>query len=118
MSVSFYGGFMPGTFPGGGGSEEASRGIASTMIDENGQLIITYTDGTSQNVGKVVGEDGITFTPIPVLNTEDSTFTLSWTNDGDLPNPDPVQYPYDAPDEGDYWEEIGGGESSDIPEIG
>lgn len=34
------------------------RGIASAIIDEDGHLIITYTDGTIGDLGKVTGENG------------------------------------------------------------
>ncbi|WP_296132720.1 ExeM/NucH family extracellular endonuclease [uncultured Corynebacterium sp.] len=40
-----------------------ARGITSTTIDDNGHLIITYTDGTTEDAGKVVGEDGAAGTP-------------------------------------------------------
>ncbi len=33
-------------------------GIASVVIDENGCLVITLTDGTVKNLGNVIGEDG------------------------------------------------------------
>lgn len=35
-----------------------ARGIKSVTIDDNGHLIITYTDGTTEDAGKVVGADG------------------------------------------------------------
>lgn len=35
-----------------------AKGITSTSIDGSGNLIIFYTDGTSSNVGKVVGPKG------------------------------------------------------------
>jgi hypothetical protein len=34
------------------------RGIRSMRVDEVGDLIVTYTDGATQNVGHVRGEDG------------------------------------------------------------
>ncbi len=34
-------------------------GIASILINENGELVITYTDGVVVNVGTVVGADGL-----------------------------------------------------------
>ena len=40
-----------------------ARGITSTTIDDNGHLIITYTDGTTEDAGKVVGDDGAAGTP-------------------------------------------------------
>ncbi|WP_246819878.1 ExeM/NucH family extracellular endonuclease [Corynebacterium sp. HMSC070E08] len=35
-----------------------ARGIKSVTIDDEGHLIITYTDGTTEDAGKVVGADG------------------------------------------------------------
>lgn len=104
MSISFYGGFIPGTFPGTGGGGEAGRGISQVKIDENGRLIINYTDGTSEDVGEVVGKNGYTFIP-----SIDSDGVLSWTNDGNLPNPDSVDLTIDTnePDDTDYWGTIG-----------
>lgn len=43
------------TFAGSGGS---ARGIASAAINGSGQLVLTYTDATTQNVGTVKGADG------------------------------------------------------------
>lgn len=34
-------------------------GIADSEINANGELVLTYTDGNEQNVGKVKGEDGV-----------------------------------------------------------
>ena len=34
------------------------RGIAKAEINANGELTLTYTDGTTVNLGKVVGADG------------------------------------------------------------
>jgi hypothetical protein len=39
-------------------AETTIRGISGTAIDSNGHLIISYTDGTSQDVGNVVGSNG------------------------------------------------------------
>lgn len=35
-----------------------ARGIKSVTINDEGHLIITYTDGTTEDAGKVVGSDG------------------------------------------------------------
>lgn len=35
-----------------------TKGIQSTAINGNGELVVTYTDGTSENLGVVVGSDG------------------------------------------------------------
>lgn len=100
MSVSFYGGFIPGTMGGGSGSD--GRGIASVTIDENGQMIIKYTDGKSENIGPVIGPRGYTFTP----QIQDNI--LSWSNDGNLPNPDPFELPTSSSTaEDDVWGNIG-----------
>lgn len=40
-----------------GPAGEDGRGIASTAI-EDGRLVVTYTDGTSRDVGRVVGQQG------------------------------------------------------------
>lgn len=106
MSVSFYGGFAPGTMGGGGGGTPG-RGIQSIKLDENGQMIITYTDGISENIGSVIGPRGYTFYPDIVDNT------LIWTNDGNLPNPDPFEFPTTSCEcEDDIWGTIGDSESS------
>ena len=34
------------------------RGVTNAEVNENGELILTYTDGTIQNLGKVKGADG------------------------------------------------------------
>ena len=73
---------------------EDGRGIASATINSNGELVLTYTDNTTDNLGVVVGEDGqdatggangVTFTP-----SVDNDGNLSWTNDGGLTNPTTV----------------------------
>ena len=37
---------------------EPARGVAGLLIDRDGQLITTYTDGATQKVGVIVGKDG------------------------------------------------------------
>ena len=57
----------------------------------DGDLIITLSDGRVLNAGHAVGEDGVTF--IPSINEQK---ILSWTNDGSLENPEPVDLnPFD-----------------------
>ena len=34
------------------------RGIAEAVVNEDGELVLTYTDGETQNLGRVVGADG------------------------------------------------------------
>lgn len=45
--------------PGKDGSNgQDGRGIASTKVDDNGDLQITYTDGSTSDAGHVVGQNG------------------------------------------------------------
>lgn len=41
-----------------GDQGETGKGISKAEINAKGELIITYTDGTSDNLGKVTGNDG------------------------------------------------------------
>lgn len=83
--------------PGGGGPNPPAVGIKTIFINENGELIFTLTDGSSQNVGVVVGRNGVTFIPHIENNV------LYWTNDGGLKNPTPISL--DGNDE-TVWTEI------------
>lgn len=91
--TSFYGGACV-IINNGGGSGEDGVGISNTEINENGELVLTYTDGTVKNVGKVTGT---TFTP-----DIDEDGTLSWSNDGGEENPEPVNLFTDA----DSWNQL------------
>lgn len=46
------------TSGGGGGTGPAGRGVEDATVNEDGDLIITYTDDTLHNAGHVVGVDG------------------------------------------------------------
>lgn len=73
----------------GGGPGTPGVGIKKAELNEQGELIFTYTNNVVQNVGPVVGTDGkngVTFIP----HTDNNI--LSWTNDGSLPNPDPIDF--------------------------
>lgn len=48
-----------------GAQGPAGRGIASTEISESGHLIVTYTDGTSTDLGPVIGPQGVQGEPGP-----------------------------------------------------
>ena len=58
-----------------GADGKDGRGISSTSINADGHLILTYSDGTSDDLGRVVGTDGQDgkdgASPFP--------FTFSWT---------------------------------------
>lgn len=80
--------------------ENENPGIASCLVDEDGYLIVTLTNGQTINAGYVGTADGITFVPHV---SEDKI--LTWTNDGGLENPAPVDLnPFDEwstlPEEG------------------
>lgn len=69
-------------------------GVSSFVIDENGDLIATLTSGKIINAGHVVGKDGVDgkdgvngVTFVPHVSDD---YILSWTNDGGLENPAPV----------------------------
>lgn len=68
---------------GGGGTYE---GVVDCEINDAGELIATFTDGTTKNLGKVVGEDGGVYVPhIDEHNV--LTFTLE---ESPTDAPDPV----------------------------
>lgn len=78
----------------------ASCGIKSFDVDENDNITITLTNGRVLELGQIAGASGATFTP---HISEDKI--LTWTNDQNLPNPDPVDLnPFDEwvtlPEEG------------------
>lgn len=77
------------------GSEhgDGSDGVSVTdcEINADGDLIVTLSDGNKINAGRATGEDGVTFIP-----SIDEQKILSWTNDGGLENPEPVDlWPHD-----------------------
>lgn len=86
--------------------EMCNCGIKSFDVDENDNITITLDDGRVIDLGHIAGASGATF--IPHI---DENKILTWTNDGNLPNPDPVDLnPFDewVDDEtnSDYvWEE-------------
>lgn len=57
----------------------ANKSVASCAVDPSGNLIITYTDATTQNAGKVVGSTGAT----PILQNGNTT-TLAFGNPASL----------------------------------
>jgi len=66
-------------------------GIAKFEVDENDNITITMNDGRVIDLGHVAGASGATF--IPHVSDD---LILSWTNDGGLENPEPVDLnPFD-----------------------
>lgn len=75
--------------------------IDNIEVNEEGHLVVILTNGRIIDAGYVGNTDGVTF--IPHISDDK---ILSWTNDGGLDNPNPVDLnPYDE------WSEINGVES-------
>lgn len=55
-------------------------GIKDVEINENGELVVNYTNGESENLGVVVGEDGKDFTA-SVENVYNNSITIEGTTD-------------------------------------
>jgi hypothetical protein len=71
--------------------EMCNCGIESFDVDENDNITITLVDGRVIDLGQIAGANGVTFTP-----HIDEKKILTWTNDGGLPNPAPVDLnPFD-----------------------
>lgn len=52
-------------------------GIADIKLNENGELIITLTDGTENNLGKVKGEDGVGISGVSINENGELIVTLT-----------------------------------------
>lgn len=73
-------------------------GLQSIEIDKDGNLVVTFTDGTVSNLGRVVGIDGKVYVP----HIDKDTNILSWTiedKEGEIPDP------IDLSDNGE-WEDV------------
>lgn len=64
---------------------DTARGIINMEINENGELIVTFDDEETQNLGKVVGKDGAVYVP-HVDSHKILTFTIE-TDPGEVPDP-------------------------------
>ena len=81
-----------------GDDDPTGVGVTNCEINADGDLIVTLSDGNKINAGRATGEDGVTFIP-----SIDEQQILSWTNDGGLENPEPVDLnPHDE------WSDIDG----------
>lgn len=88
-------------FPQTSGSGGTYEGVIDCEINESGELIATFTDGTTKNLGKVVGDNGAVYVPhIDEHNV--LTFTIE-ENPADIPDPVDLN-PHDE------WSEIDGSE--------
>ena len=58
----------------------------SIEINKDGDLVVTFTDGTVSNLGRVTGADGKVYVP----HIDKNTSVLSWTiedKEGEVPDP-------------------------------
>lgn len=79
-----------------------ASGIDNCEVNEEGHLIVTLTNGRIIDAGYVGSTDGVTF--IPHISEDN---ILTWTNNGGLENPEPVDLnPFDE------WVEIDDVESN------
>ena len=97
---------------GSGGGTGEQFGLQSIEIDKDGNLVVTFTDGTVSNLGKVVGSDGKVYVP----HLDKDTSVLSWTiedKEGEIPDP------IDLSDNGEWTEvtEDSSGETDYIWEV-
>ena len=65
--------------------DDTARGLVNMKIDENGDLIATFSDMSVQNLGRVVGEDGAVYVP-HIDERKVLTFTIQTTPSG-VPGP-------------------------------
>lgn len=52
-------------------------GIAELAIDESGELVVTLTDGTEKNLGKITGEDGVGVAGVAINEKGELIVTLT-----------------------------------------
>lgn len=52
-------------------------GIADIKLNENGELVVTLTDGTEKNLGKVQGEDGVGISGVSLNENGELIVTLT-----------------------------------------
>lgn len=65
---------------------DTSKGISNMAINELGELIVTFNDETTQNLGMVVGRDGMVYVP-HVDEHKVLTFTIEPEPGGEPPPP-------------------------------
>lgn len=65
---------------------DTSKGILDMAINELGELVVTFDDETTQNLGEVVGKDGAVYVP-HVDEHKVLTFTIETEPGGELPPP-------------------------------
>lgn len=86
---------------------DRARGILDMEINELGELIVTFEDETTQNLGVVIGSDGVVYVP-HIDEHKVLTFTIE-TESGEVPEPVDLN-------PNDEWSDIGEG-SMDSPGV-
>ena len=81
-----------------GSGSDTQFGLQSIEINKDGDLIVTFTDGTVSNLGRVVGADGKVYVP----HLDKDTSILSWTIED---RAGAVPPPLDLSDHGE-WEHV------------
>lgn len=66
--------------------DNTARGLINMEINESGDLIATFSDMSTQNLGRVVGKDGVVYVP-HIDERKVLTFTIKTKPSG---TPDPV----------------------------
>lgn len=80
---------------------DEARGILNMEINELGELVVTFEDETTQNLGVVIGKDGVVYVP-HVDEHKVLTFTIE-SEPGEVP--DPVDL-----NPNDEWSDMGDGD--------
>lgn len=52
-------------------------GIAELALNESGELVVTLTDGTEKNLGKITGEDGVGIAGVAINEKDELIVTLT-----------------------------------------
>lgn len=71
---------MQGEQGNSGANGKDGVGIAKAEINTNGELILTYTDGDTVNIGRVVGADGKDGKDTPAVKANADVSTQADTN--------------------------------------
>lgn len=88
---------------------DTARGIVNMEINEDGDLIVTFDDEETQNLGKVIGKDGAVYVP-HVDEHKMLTFTIE-DEPGEIPEPVDLNPNDECIDMGDGSMDSPGGET-------
>ena len=77
--------FFGNSLFGGSGGSGGISGVESFSIDDNGCLNVVYVDGRTENLGRVVGDDGSVYVP-HISEQKVLSFTIE-DSPGEIPDP-------------------------------